>query len=96
MGSRSSDQASLQTKLEGSSDRVSDAAGNSMQMLRSKVAKGWKQIRASFRDSDPQKRGWVTAAELRAILGAAAVASFLAAVLTEIHLCDVCSCQETC
>jgi hypothetical protein len=27
-------------------------------------------------------------------LGAAAVASFLAAVLTEIHLCDVCSCQE--
>eukprot|EP01047_Picozoa_sp_COSAG01_P070224 COSAG01_NODE_10586_length_2128_cov_1.787087_5_plen_48_part_01 len=22
----------------------------------------------SFRDSDPQKRGWVTAAELRAIL----------------------------
>jgi pyrroline-5-carboxylate reductase len=26
--------------------------------------------------------------------GAAAVASFLAAVMTEIYLCDVCSCQE--
>jgi hypothetical protein len=26
--------------------------------------------------------------------GAAAVASFQAAVLTEIYLCDVCSCQE--
>jgi hypothetical protein len=28
------------------------------------------------------------------IPGAAAVASFLAAVLAEIYLCDVCSCQE--
>jgi hypothetical protein len=27
-------------------------------------------------------------------IGAAAVASFLAAVLTEIYLCSVCSCQE--
>ena len=68
MGSNSTDQASLQTKLEGSAERVSDAAGNSMQMLRSKVRRGWKQIRASLRDADPQKRGWVPAAELRTIL----------------------------
>jgi hypothetical protein len=32
--------------------------------------------------------------ELRGAVGAAAVASFLAAVLTEIYLCDACSCQK--
>jgi hypothetical protein len=29
-----------------------------------------------------------------AVLGAASVVSFLAAVLAEIYLCNVCSCQE--
>jgi hypothetical protein len=42
-----------------------------------------------------EREHWLVTATREALdAGAAAVVSFLAAVLTEIYLCDVCSCQE--
>ena len=45
-------------------------------------------------DGIDDRYGWTEFREESLTLGASAVASFLAAVLTEISLCNVCSCQE--